>query len=101
MEIPAGYDVYVYAGNENDKLNWEYNTDKGLVHMLVLVDGGKEDDYIAVYSINSFGAGDVDESAKLVRQKECPHCGKVMKLLWKGTNGAVERLYKCDCRVCK
>ena len=70
---------------------------EGWHYLFALVDGGEwDDDYVAIYEMDSIGCGEIDSSSfRIVPKCTCPKCGGEMTPRW--YENASKPSYTCAC----
>ena len=97
LPITDGFTVLSTVDDGKGKTVFEDATKEGWHYLFALVDGGEwDDDYVAVYEMDSIGCGEIDGSAfRIVPKCTCPKCGGEMTPRW--YENASKPSYTCPC----
>ncbi len=97
LPITDGFCVLSPVDDGKGKTVFEDATKEGWHYMFALVDGGEwDDDYVAIYEMDSIGCGEIDVGQfRIVPKCTCPKCGCEMTPHW--DENATMPSYRCSC----
>jgi len=97
LPITDGFTVLSLTEDDRGNHCFEDLTKEGWHYLFALVDGGEwDDDYVAIYEMDSIGCGEIDGSAfRIVPKCTCPKCGGEMTPRW--YENTSKPSYTCPC----